>query len=158
MNDREFQVACAILDDNRKLIAAAVLLLTIGTTAALAAQATEAAEATPIGLSCDGSVMDIVSPEPGAAAQPVKIKLVVDLAERTISGFDHFIMHIDSADHTSISFSGESFLGGDSTMMGNIDRVTGVTWAHTVTWTQRDKVIQRSSDWNLICKVTNRLF
>jgi hypothetical protein len=71
----------------------------------VAAAAVQATEATLIGLSCDGSVMDIVSPKPGDT-QPIKIDLAVNLAERTISGFDPFIVHIDSADYTSISFSG----------------------------------------------------
>jgi hypothetical protein len=35
-----------------------------------------------------------------------------------------------AADDISISFSGETFLGGDTTLMGNINRVTGATWAH----------------------------
>jgi hypothetical protein len=42
--------------------------------------------------------------------------------------------------------------------MGDINRVTGATWAHIVIWVQRDKDIKQSYDWNLTCKVTSRLF
>ncbi len=135
----------------------AILLLAGTLCIAAVGQHARAAEPVAlISLSCDGTVMDIVSSQPGDT-QPIKIALVLNLAEGTVSGFP-FIAHIDSADDISVSFSGETFLGGDTTLMGNINRVTGATWAHTVTWVQRDKVIKRSYDWNLFCKMTNRLF
>jgi hypothetical protein len=127
-----------------------------------------------IALSCDGTVMNIVvssdpgrtwGPEPSVSSEdrvghtePIKITLVLNFAEGTVSGFDPFIVHIDSADDTSISFKGETFLGGNRTIMGSVSRVTGALWAHTVTWIQRNKEIERSYDWNLVCKVTSRLF
>ena len=77
-----------------------------------AAPAARATEATLISLSCDGSVMDIVTSEPGKT-QSIKIDLVINLTEGTVSGFDRFIASIDGADDTSISFKGESFLGGE---------------------------------------------
>jgi hypothetical protein len=135
-----------------RILAATLLALMLN-----AGQPARAAESvTPISLSCDGTIMDIVSSQSGQT-QPIKIGLVLNLAEGTVSGFDFFV-HIDSVDDISVSFSGETFLGGDTTLMGNINRVTGATWAHIVTWVQRDKVIKRSYDWNLTCKVINRLF
>jgi hypothetical protein len=94
-----------------------------------------------------------VGVEPGKP-EPTKIALVVNIAEGTVSEFD-VIAPIDIADDVSIIFKGEN---GLYTVNGSINRVNGATWAHTVSWKEKDKDIRSSYDWDLVCKVTNRLF
>jgi len=97
--------------------------------------------------------LQIVGIEPGKS-EPAKIALVVNLAEGTVSGFDVSVP-IVIADEISITFRGESVF---YTVNGSINRVTGATSAHTVSWKKKDKDITSSYDWDLACKVTNRLF
>jgi hypothetical protein len=103
-------------------------------------------------LYCEGTMMQIVGGEPGKS-QPIKIGLVVNFTEGTLSGFDVITNIV--ADDVEISFLGKS---RDYTVAGNINRVTGAASSHTVRWDQADKEIKWSYDWDLVCKVTNRLF
>jgi hypothetical protein len=120
---------------------------------ALLLSSAQGGEPTVISLSCDGTLLQIVGVEPGKP-EPTKIALVVNIAEGTVSEFD-VIAPIDIADDVSIIFKGEN---GLYTVNGSINRVNGATWAHTVSWKEKDKDIRSSYDWDLVCKVTNRLF
>jgi len=82
------------------------------------------AEPTVITLSCDGKLTNtrVSSAKPQAIN---KMTLVVNFAERTVSFSGHFA-GIDRADVAHISFSGEN-----NTVHGEIDRLTGATWATT---------------------------
>jgi hypothetical protein len=83
--------------------------------------------------------------------------LVVNLADQTVIGFGT-VAHIDRADAASISFGGEgpaTLRTGTIYVWGEIDRVTGATWAETITTTV---VTTRIYSYDLVCKVANRLF
>jgi hypothetical protein len=114
----------------------------------------QATEATVISLSCDGTITS------GGRDEKQSVQgmgLVVNFAEHTVSGFD-VVAHIDRTDDASVSFSGESSapLGGSSVVRGDIDRVTGAAWAKTTL--VKDQRIIASHNWDLVCKVTNRVF
>jgi hypothetical protein len=98
-----------------KISALALLLLVLGGQA-------RATGPTVIAFSCDGKLTNIKVRN--AKPQPIsKMDLVVDFAGRTVS-FSSHLVGIDKADVAHISFSGEN-----NTVHGEIDRVTGVTWA-----------------------------
>src|SRR5271163_1320783 len=95
----------------------------------------QAAEATVITLSCDGTLR-----ESGARvgkAKPVKnMGVIANLAEKVVS-FSSYGVHIDDVTAADITFSGETTtqFGGAAgikiTVVGDIDRVTGAMTATT---------------------------
>lgn len=100
----------------------------------------QATEPTVITLSCDGKLTNIKVRN--AKPQPItKMDLVVDFADRTIS-FSSHLVGIDKADVAHISFTGEN-----NAVHGEIDRVTGVMWATTVS-------NATTFVYNLLCKPT----
>jgi hypothetical protein len=112
-----------------------------------------AAEPAVISLSCNGTVAS--DPE---KPDPVKnFGLFVTPAAHTVSGFS-VVAHIDVIDDANVHFSGEQHdaLGGSS-IMGTIDRVTGAAWVNTFIRAQDGKLLE-TRKWDLLCKVTNRLF
>jgi hypothetical protein len=102
--------------------------------------------------------MGIVGDQTGTLQPVTKMGLVVNLAERTVSGFS-VVARIDRADAVSISFSNQNspYLGGAYSVKGGIDRVTGAAWATTALEASDKKIIMNDT-YNLVCKVTNRLF
>jgi hypothetical protein len=93
-------------------------------TFAAADRQAHATEPTVITLSCDGKITN--TRVRNAKPEPItNMNLVVNFAERTIS-FSNHLVGIDKADVAHISFSGEN-----NAVHGEIDRVTGVTWATT---------------------------
>lgn len=129
----------------RRIAATPLLALTL-----VAGQPAAAQPASAIYLSCSGTVTG----KTGKSEPVANIGLVINLAERTVTGFS-CVAHIDSADDVSISFSGAGSL---ARLFGEIDRVTGATSAvNTVRRVDKEVLIQDSYD--LVCnKVTNRLF
>jgi hypothetical protein len=125
------------------------LAVIFGISAILAATGAraETAEPTSITLSCEGTIKDA-----GAINEKPQVigymGLVVDLTARSVAGFGGIVAHIDRADAAGISFSGH---GVDTTVAGEIDRVTGAVFATTTTtaliWS-----------YDLLCKPTKRLF
>jgi hypothetical protein len=111
-----------------------------------------AGEPSVINLSCDGEVTN------GADQEPVKkVGSILNLAQRTVSGFP-VVAHIDTMDDALVGFSGnQSDSLGSSSIMGTIDRVTGAAQIWTLL-TAKDGKIIGSQAWDLVCKVTNRLF
>jgi hypothetical protein len=85
------------------------------------------------------------------------VGLVVNLTERTVFGgewFNGIIARISSANAVSVSFEGKAVLrpfGHTAHISGTLDRVTGAARV-----TEADKPLVTSFD--LVCKVTNRLF
>jgi hypothetical protein len=125
-----------------------------------------AAAQTPtiINLSCDGTVLPALSTGKEEGDPVKKMGMVVNLAERTvtISGVS-VTTPIDRADAASISFNATevpySFSAGGTgtmTVWGQLDRVTGAAYVSTTTTIIKDKASTQSYD--LVCKVTNRLF
>jgi hypothetical protein len=128
-----------------------------------------AAAQTPtiINLSCDGTVLPALSTGKEEGDPVKKMGMVVNLAERTvtISGVS-VTTPIDRADAASISFNATevpySFSAGGlrgtgtMTVWGQLDRVTGAAYVSTTTTIIKDKASTQSYD--LVCKVTNRLF
>jgi hypothetical protein len=96
-----------------------------------------------------------------AKPEPVeKIGLVVNLGERTVSGFAGIVARIAKVDAAHISFgstvkrsllSFRSEPAASVTVMGDIDRVTGAVSATIMT-------TATASSYDLICKPTSRLF
>jgi hypothetical protein len=130
-----------------------VRLLTI--VALLFATPAPAAEMAVINLSCDGTMEIAGTTE---TQEPVKkFGLIVNLAAHTVSGFS-VVARITSVDDATVEFNGaaENPLGASS-VLGNIDRVTGKTWAWTI-GTAKDGKIVTSRAFDLVCKVTGRLF
>lgn len=114
----------------------------------------QATEATVISVSRDGTIAS------GGRDEKQSVQVmgsVVNFADYTVSGF-YVVAHIDRADDASVSFSGESSapLGGSCAVRGDIDRVTGAVWAKTTL--AKDQKIIASHNWDLVCKVTNRVF
>jgi hypothetical protein len=87
-----------------------------------------AAEPFVIALSCHGRLTNTrVS---NAKPQPInKMNMVVNFADKTVS-FSGHSAGIDKADVARISFSGEN-----NAVHGEIDRMTGATWATTTSAT-----------------------
>jgi hypothetical protein len=118
-----------------------------------------AAEATVITLTCDGKKTDAKASD--AKPEPVeKLGLVVNLGERTVSGFAGIIARIAKVDAAHISFGStvkRSLLNFRSepaasvTIIGDIDRVTGTVSATVMT-------TATASSYDLSCKPTSRLF
>jgi hypothetical protein len=141
-----------------RLIAAITFLLVLLLMGQPAAAQTTA---TIIYFSCDGSQADLLGKIPVK-----KMGLVVDLAEHTVtmSGLG-FTAHIDRVDAAAISFSAEkvptssSALGLRTNAMesvwGEIDRVTGAVSATTTSEIAKQTTMK---SYDLVCKVTNRLF
>jgi hypothetical protein len=86
------------------------------------------AEPSVITLSCDGRLTNTrVS---NAKPQPInRMNMVVNFGDKTVS-FSGHSAGIDKADVAHISFSGEN-----NAVHGEIDRVTGATWATTASAT-----------------------
>jgi hypothetical protein len=136
-----------------KTTAIAVLL------SAPAAHWARGAEPTVVAFSCDGRIFDARSSL--AKPQPVnKMGLVVNLAERTVSGFQDVVAHIDKIDAADIAFSGTGSLSapdapgipvGSITVMGSIHRASGAVSAKTTT-------TAATFTYDLLCKPANRAF
>jgi hypothetical protein len=90
--------------------------------------------------------------------------VVVNLDEQSVS-FEGFVTHINDVDAANINFSGKQF-GGPSygvnvDVIGSIDRVTGdMVAVGTVTSDPPKWPINPidTSHYDLLCKVTNRVF
>ena len=124
---------------------------------ALAGHYAQAAEPTVVNLSCDGT-MAIVG-DPTETKEPItKIGLIVNLAAHTVLGFTP-VARITKVDDGIVEFEGTAAtpLGGTSSVSGSVDRVTGKTSAWT-TGAAKDGKIITSDVFDLVCKVTNRLF
>ena len=127
----------------------------------IAGQDARAAETTRIiTLSCEGTVRS--GPGPGDVQRVSERRVVVNLAEHTVTGFvtnkgSALIANIVHVCDTSVGFIGDST---SSSVFGTIDRVTGATTVHTTTWA-RDKIlggkITRGLSYYLVCKAANRL-
>jgi hypothetical protein len=99
-----------------------IIKITVMTFLMLAVAHAQAAEPTVITLSCDGKLTN--SKVRNAKQESItKMDLVVNFAERTVS-FSGHLAGIDNADVAHISFSGEN-----NAVHGEINRVTGITWA-----------------------------
>jgi hypothetical protein len=137
-----------------------ILLLVVGRHAA-------AQTPTVINLSCDGTVLPALSTGKEEGDPVKKMGMVVNLAERTVTMSGVSVSaHIDSADAASISFNATevpySFSAGGlrgtgtMTVWGQLDRVTGAAFVSTTSTIIKDKWTTQTYD--LVCKVTNRLF
>ena len=111
-----------------------------------------------ITLSCEGTVRS--GPEPGDVQRVSERRVVVNLAEHTVTGFvtnagSTLIANIIHVDDTRIEFTGGST---SSSVFGTLDRVTGATTVHTTTWA-RDKIkggkTIRGLSYFLVCKVNS---
>jgi hypothetical protein len=134
---------------NNWIAAATVLALAL-----TAGQPATAQTAAVINLSCDGKVKNGAGEE-----EPVrKMGLVVNLGQHTVSGFT-LVARIDRVDDVNVDFSGATTdqLGATSSVIGNIDRVTGAAWIAT-TLSAKDSKIIGTQAFELVCKVTSRLF
>jgi hypothetical protein len=95
------------------IMATALLCLLFGE------QDANAAEATVITLSCDGTAQAAGGGKP----EPIKkMGLVVNLTERTVSSFSGILAHIDSVDATNVLFSGEGPVSLSRAANGTRDR------------------------------------
>jgi hypothetical protein len=128
----------------------------------LLAQPATAQTPTVINLSCDGTSQIMGSPS--ASREPVtKVGLVVNLVDRTVTGLGA-VARIDRADAASVSFTGQGPLvvGGSRTgtlsLSGELDRVTGALSAMASTVSAFDNKVVGTLNYELVCKVTNRLF
>ena len=101
-----------------------IIKISVMTVFAFAAAAHYALGAEPsvITLSCDGRLTN--TRVANAKPQPInRMNMVVNFADKTVS-FSGHSAGIDKADVAHISFSGEN-----NAVHGEIDRVTGATWA-----------------------------
>ena len=133
-----------------KITVAALLALLLTTRNPQAAE-----PAVVITLSCDGTVTKSLAggekhPK-HAKPEPIKMGVVVNIAEQTVSGFD-IVAHIENIDAAHISFGGESKPSAESiSVRGEIDRVTGAVMATRITNVTSDY-------YELACKAASRVF
>ena len=114
-----------------------------------------------ITLSCDGTVRS--GPRSDDVERVSERGIVVNLAEHTVTGFvtisgSALIANIVHVDDTRIDFTGGSTW---SSILGSIDRVTGVVTVHTTTWARGNDIPRskniRMLSYYLACKGTNGL-
>ena len=119
----------------------------------------QAAETTLITLSCDGKKTDAKASDAKPEAIQ-KMGVIVNFADRTVSGFAGIVARIAKFDAAHVPFgstSKKSLLGfrakpeGSVTVIGEIDRVTGVVSATAMT-------PETTYSYDLICKPATRLF
>lgn len=122
-----------------------------------------AADAAIVNLSCDGT-FGIVGDQTGTREPVTKMGLVVNLAEHTVL-FDGVLAHIDKIDAATISFNGEGDVSlpgtgtlGKVSVFGEIDRVTGAVSATTANTSAMDNKVVGTENYDLVCRVTKRLF
>ena len=143
----------------RRTVTAVLLALVL--TAEPGAQADEPKVIT---LSCNGTLTPKYGTRSADPKPLQKAGVVVNLDEQSVS-FEGFVTHINDVDAANINFSGKQF-GGPSygvsiDVIGSIDRVTGdmvAVW--TVTSDPPKWPINPidTSHYDLLCKVTNRVF
>jgi hypothetical protein len=130
------------------LIPSAILLALLLTKA----QSQTAEAPTTLDLSCDGTKKE----ESGTARPIGKMHLTLNLAEQSLSGFA-LIAQIDSLTDATITFSGHATRDrGATSVIGYLDRVTGVMWATTV-WQAGENEIIGAETYDLSCKIIDRL-
>ena len=102
-------------------------------------------------------------PGPDAIARISERRVVVNLAEHTVTGFvtisgATLIANIVRVDDTRVDFTGDST---SSSILGSIDRVTGAATAHVTTWGGGKGFPPgkntRMLSYYLACKATNGL-
>jgi hypothetical protein len=121
----------------------------------LAAQVAEADESVMIVLSCSGTSKYMTAPEGSAPEQISNFGLVVNLSQKTVA-FAGYVVPIETADETNVSFKGEQKLGEhlpSYTISGDIDRITGA-----VTVRMLHERVELDTIWELLCKPAKRLF
>ena len=125
-----------------------------------AGQHAAAQTATVINLSWDGKAKNGADGEEELIR---KMGLVVNFAERTVIGFGT-VARIDDVDAATISFSGKGPLVYRGSMFGTlsatgaVDRITGAVTATTIQISDATKKIVTTLTYDLVCKVTSRLF
>jgi hypothetical protein len=129
-----------------------MLLLLAGLSIAQAAESTGT-----LTLACEGTVTVRTSmsskPTIDAPPEPISVGIILNLTERTVSGFG-FLATIDSIGDVDIYFSGSR--GNDLSARGSINRVTGD--AEITTMVAMSKTSVRSYRYSLKCKPTQRMF
>ena len=118
----------------------------------LAEAQAQTAEPVMLDLSCDGTKAE----ESGTAGPIRKMRLSLNFAEKTVSGFA-LVAQIDSLTDATITFSGHAPRdGGTTSVIGYVDRVTGAMWATTVRQAGDNEIIGKET-YDLSCKITDRL-
>jgi hypothetical protein len=133
----------------------------------MAGQHAQAAETAEIQLSCTGPAETVTEPGKNFIA---KEGLVVNLADRTVSGFG-VVAQIERIDDTSIWFRGEEWEPiGTFFLTGKLDRISGALSARRELMvstcpesgcekgTKIGNEIEQRINFELVCKVANRLF
>jgi hypothetical protein len=135
-----------------RVVKPAIALLAV-LLAGLASPVASLGEPSVINLSCDGEVTNGADQK-----EPVKkVGLIVNFTQHTVSGFP-VIAHIKDVSDAMVEFGGSKTDAlGTSSIMGTIDRVTGATQLTTIVSGRDGKIIETRS-WDLVCKLTNRLF
>ena len=129
-------------------VIASAILLTLFLTEAQA----QTAEPAILDLSCDGTKKE----ESGTARPIRKMRLSLNFAEKTISGFD-LVAQIDSLTDATITFSVHGPRdGGTTSIIGYVDRATGAMWATSVRQAGDNEIIGAET-YDLSCKITDRL-
>jgi hypothetical protein len=130
--------------------------------AALWMSTAQAAEPTTgtLTLACEGTSTE--TSEPDSKPKPISMGIIVNFTDRTVKGFGMSnigdLVKVDSANETTIAFSGSSPRGG-WTIHGSIDRVTGALEAGSQLWdanTPSNVII--GTGYSLKCKPAQRMF
>jgi hypothetical protein len=134
----------------RKIIAMAFLA------SLLPGHAVHGAETGILTLSCNGTARSLLRKKDNSDSKPepvAKLGLVVNLDERTVTGF-LFPARIDNTDDARVEFRGKN---GNWAVWGSLDRMTGRVSAITMALhpTIPDQFTE-SKDWDLICEPTRR--
>jgi hypothetical protein len=108
------------------------------------------AETAILSLSCDGTATQLMSSE--KKVEPIsKMSLVVDLSERTVTGFS-VPAHIDKSDTVHVEFTGQH---RNFSVVGSIDLIGGVVWAIVSAFHPTES--GQFHRWDLLCKPMKRV-
>jgi hypothetical protein len=116
----------------------------------------QAAETGILTLSCNGKVTSLLRNRDNSDNKPepvTKKGLVVNLAERTVTGF-LFPAHIENEDPVCVEFRDKN---GNWAVWGSVDRSTGFVGAITMVLDPTNpEQFTESKDWDLLCEPTKR--
>lgn len=113
-----------------------------------------ASELMELTLSCDGTTTNMMAGTDTKPESVVKMGVLVNLREATVLGFGH-LARIKSSDAASVDFDGQ---GGDWSVQGTIDRITGSVTATTTMSNQKTDKLIMSYNWDLHCSPVKRVF
>jgi hypothetical protein len=137
----------------RSFVTAVAATLSLGFTGAVRAES-----ATPLMLSCTGTLTDHLNDK----ADKMRIGVIVNFQTMQVVGLGHgWEANIDKVDEILVAFlrySGNDQLKTMTLIDGTIDRITGLLVANVVVSSMQDHKPLINVSYDLLCKPAQRLF